>query len=78
MSAKVEAQQELLSAIRAGQAAALKLVVGGTKVQGIFQKLRAAGDELEARVRYLTRGAAASAPDVTAKVKRPKTAKTEE
>ncbi|NJL18809.1 MAG: hypothetical protein HC901_00330 [Bdellovibrionaceae bacterium] len=46
-------QKELLAQIGKAHAAALKLYNAGVKISGIVQKLRAAGDELETRIRYI-------------------------
>lgn len=60
-------QKELLGQIGKAHDAALKLYNAGVKISGVVQKLRAAGDELTARVRYIEKNAPAAAPKPAAK-----------
>ena len=62
-------QRELLAAISAAHRLARKLHDKGVKISGIVQKLRAAGEELDARVRAIEKGAKSekkAAPDTLA------------
>lgn len=51
----IKEQKELLAKIAAAHRAAHKLYTAGVKIGGVVQKLRNAGDELDARVRNLER-----------------------
>ena len=51
----LEQQKKLLAEIAAAHRTALRLYNSGVKISGVVTKLRAAGDELETRVRYLER-----------------------
>jgi hypothetical protein len=53
--AKIEEQKTLLADVRALTDDALKLYNSGVKIPGVVQHLRAAGSELENRVRFLER-----------------------
>lgn len=49
----LKAQQDLLADISAAEQRALTIANRGVKISGVVQKLRAARDELAARVRYI-------------------------
>ncbi len=51
----MEKQKKLLAAIQAAERAALEVYNSGVKIAGVVQKLRAAAEELGARVRSLER-----------------------
>lgn len=62
-------QKELLAQVRAAERAALKLYNAGVKISSIVQKLRAAGEELETRVRYIEKNAPAEPKPAKASAK---------
>lgn len=50
---KLKEQKELLATIGEAHAIARKLYDGGVKISGVVQRLRAAGEELESRIRFI-------------------------
>ncbi len=62
----MEKQKKLLAAIQAAERAALEVYNSGVKIAGVVQKLRAAGEELGARVRSLEREVVTPAPKAKA------------
>jgi hypothetical protein len=54
--------KQMLAQIRGAQKAAATLLNDGEKVGNIFTRLRAAGDEAEARVKHFERSVFKSAP----------------
>jgi len=55
-------QKKLLESVRRCEREALTILNAGQKISGIVQKLRGAGNDLEARVRFLEKHAVAATP----------------
>jgi hypothetical protein len=69
---KLAEQKTLLADVRAITDDALKLYNAGVKISGVVQKLRAVGDELDSRVRYIEKHSAPVSAAGKPKIKAPK------